>query len=120
MGLAEGGVGEVGVGGLAAAAGKGDLAGVVAELVVAEGEHGVEGAVADVERDEDGGLDAAVELGRVGGWGVAEEEGAERPGLGVDHAVSCIRSTRSLNMTSPSRVRWIGHLAAMTLSWPTW
>ena len=115
--LAEGRVDEVGVGRVAPAAGEGDLTGMVAKLVVAEGEDGVEDAVADIEGDEDGGLDPSVELERGRGGGL-EEDRAERPRAG--HAVSCMRSTRSVNITSPSSVRWIGHLAAMILSCWTW
>ena len=60
-----------------------------------------------VELEEGDGERAAEELRRAGA--MVEEEQGPRGRLG-----ELTRSTRSSNMTSPSSVRWTGHLAAIT------
>ena len=118
VGLAQRGRGQVGVLGVAPPTRERDLAGVALEVVAALGEDGVELTVlVEVERGEDGGLGAAVDVD--GQRGVRREQGAAqllrefRPGPQAS-------STRSSNRTSPSSVRWTGHLAAITCRRSTW
>ena len=75
VGFAQGGVGELDVGRVAAAAGEGDLAGVVSQGGAALDEDDVELVVAEVEGNENRGLDEAVELGRGRVEGVGRRAG---------------------------------------------
>ena len=116
--LAQRGGGEVGVLGVAAAAGERDLAGVALEVVAALGEDEMRlAALVEVERGEDGGLGAAVDVDGQRGVG-REQRAAEllrECGPGPQTSSTC-----SSNRTSPSSVRWTGHLAAITRSFSTW
>ena len=115
--LAQGGRGEVGVLGVAAAARERDLARVALEVVAALGEDEMRLARGvDVQRGEDRGLGAAVDVDRQRGLGrqqrAAQLLGQCRPGPQAS-------STRSSKKTSPSSVRWTGHFAAITRSFST-
>ena len=77
LGLAQRGQPQVGLVVVLAPAGERDLAGVAAQVVAAAGEDGVQLAAGDVERDEHGGVDAAVDVERRGLPGV-EEDRAQR------------------------------------------
>ena len=87
LGLAQGGRHEVGVLLVAPPAGKRDLAGVAAQVVAAAGEDGVHPVVV-VERDEDGGLRAAVDLhgGRLGGVQQDRAQGVRQRARRARHA----------------------------------
>ena len=118
MRLAQRGRREVRVLGVAAAAGERDLARVALEVVAALGEDGVElAALVEVERGEDGGLGAAVDVD--GQRRFRREQGAaellRECGPGPQAS-----STRSSNTTSPSSVRCTGHLFAITCRRSTW
>src|SRR5690606_17172252 len=117
LGLAQGGDAQVGLVVVLAPAGERDLAGVAAQVVAPAREDRVQAPVGAVQRHEHGRVDAAVDVqgGRLGG---VEQAGGELCGE-VAQAVSSAVSTRSLNMTSPSSVRWIGHFAAITRSLAT-
>ena len=118
MRLAQGGGGEVGVLGVAAAAGERDLAGVALEVVAALGEDEMRLAVlVEVERGEDGGLGAAVDVDGQRGVGREQRAAELLRECGPGPQAS---STRSSNRTSPSSVRCTGHLAAITRSFSTW
>ena len=71
----------------------------------------------DVERGEDRGLGAAVDVDRERDLG--REQGAPQL-LGECGPGPQASSTRSSKKTSPSSVRWTGHLAAITRSFSTW
>ena len=87
------------------------------EVVAALGEDGVQLAVlVEVERGEDGGLGAAVDVD--GQRGVRREQGAAELLRECGPGPQAI-STRSSNRTSPSSVRCTGHLAAITCSFST-
>ena len=109
--LAQGGGGQVGVLGVAPPAGERDLAGVALEVVAAFGEDRVQLAVlVDVERRQDGGLGTAVD--------VDGQRRLRREQRAAELLRECgpgpqTSSTRSSNSTSPSSVRWTGHLAAI-------
>src|SRR3954452_16429510 len=84
-------------------------------VAAALGEHRVNLVLVLVQGNEHArvGAPVDVELGGLRGveqdpWQVLELQAA-RAGAGR-------RSTRSVNMTSPSSVRWTGHLAAMVVS----
>ena len=116
--LAQRGGGEVGVLGVAAPAGERDLAGVALEVVAALGEDEMRLALlVEVERGENGGLGTAVDVD--GQRGVGREQRAAQL-LRECGPIPQASSTRSSNTTSPSSVRWTGHLAAMTCSRSTW
>ena len=116
--LAQRGGGEVGVLGVAAAAGERDLAGVALEVVAALGEDGVQLAgLVEVERGEHGGLGAAVDVDGQRGLGREQRAAQLLRECGPGPQTS---STRSSNRTSPSSVRWTGHLAAITRRRSTW
>ena len=111
--LAQRGRGEVGVLGVAAAARERDLAGVALEVVAALGEDELQLARrVEVERGEHGGLGAAVDVDRQRGLGRQQRAAQLLGECGPGPQAS---STRSSKMTSPSSVRWTGHLAAITL-----
>ena len=118
MRLAQGGRGEVGVPGVAAAAGEGDLARVALEVVTALGEDEMQlaGRI-EVERSEDGGLGSPVDVDRQRGLGRQQRPPQLLGQCGPGPQAS---STRSSNRTSPSSVRWTGHLAAITRSFSIW
>ena len=95
--------GEVGVLGVAASAGERDLAGVAAEVVAALGEDRVQLAVlVEVERGEDGGLGAAVDVDGQRRFRREQRAAELLREYGPGPQAS---STRSSNTTSPSSVR---------------
>ena len=115
--LAQRGRREVRVLGVAAATGERDLTRVALEVVAALGEDEMRFAVlVEVERGEDGGLGAAVDVD--GQRGIGREKCAaellRECGPGPQTSSTC-----SSNRTSPSSVRCTGHLAAMTRSFST-
>ena len=71
----------------------------------------------EVERRQHRGLGAAVDVDRQRGLG-REQRAAQL--LGECGPGPQTSSTRSSNRTSPSSVRWTGHLAAITRSFSTW
>ena len=94
---------------VAPAAGERDLARVAAQVVPAAREDGVQPAVALEHGNQHGGVAAAVHVHGQRLLGRDQDRGQ----LVGDAQAS---STRSSNMTSPSSVRWTGHLAAITRS----
>src|SRR5260370_19160179 len=110
---------------------------MAAQIAPALGEHRMQLFSLQVEGNQDGGVAPAgdVERGRLcrieqGVLKTVEEgpTGASgrirtdrtrgqvgRSSVGRGQTASSTRSTRSWNITSPSSVRWTGHLAAITL-----
>ena len=118
MRLAQRGRGQVGVLGVAAAARERDLAGVALEVLAALGEDRVQLARGiEVERSEDRGLGAAVDVDRERSLGRQQRAAQLLGECGPGPQAS---STRSSKKTSPSSVRWTGHFAAITRSFSTW
>ena len=88
------------------------------EVVAALGEDEMELArLVEVQRGEDGGLSAAVDVDRQRGLGRQQRASQSFGQCGPGPQAS---STRSSKKTSPSSVRWTGHLAAITRSFSTW
>ena len=112
LGLPQGGRAQVLVGVVLPAAGEGDLPGVGAQVVAPPGEDRAQGAaLVAVERDEDRGVRAAVDVERRRRRGRHQE----RPEVAREPVrVAQASSTRSSKATSPSSVRCTGHFAAMT------
>ncbi len=84
-----------------------------AQVGAALGEHRVQRAGGvQVERHEHGGVPVAGDA-QPHGLGGIEQDGAQGR---RDVRAGQASSTRSSNVTSPSSVRWTGHLAAITCS----
>ena len=85
---------------------------MAAQVVAAAREDGVQLAVVEVQRDEHGGVRAAVDLQRA-----PPPRGRAAPAASSRGESARERDAldRSSNMTSPSSVRCTGHLAAMIL-----
>ena len=87
------------------------------EVVAALGEDEMQLARrVEVERGEDGRLGAAVDVDRQGRLGRQQRAAQLLGQCGPGPQAS---STRSSKKTSPSSVRWTGHLAAITRSFST-
>ena len=115
LGLAQRGVREHGVLGVAPAAGERDLAGVALEVVAAAGEDRVQVAVGRRGR---AGRAPRTRSGRAPGSAAvsASRSTSRSAGERLPGQTGATRCTRSSKATSPSSVRWMGHFAAMTCS----